>query len=184
MRTTRHERGVALITAMIMLTLVTLVIVTAFRLSDSNAKIVANAQLKDEMQVATNTALDRTISDTGFFTSAYSVPVTIKNYEASANTASAKADIVVTIVPACVKARILANKDATPISENCLWVPGEDQTYLEGQNQGTSQSLCANTLWDIKADAADPFTGKATSESHELVELTTGRTTLPAKCGL
>lgn len=177
------QRGLSLITSLIMLVLITLMILMTYKLTTTNAKIVMNDQIKTELYSANAAALDTTVSDSLFLNGTPST-VTLKLYEAGQGVTSAQKDIPVTITPACVKARVIPNKDAFPISPDCLWDADTGGVYLEGQTSGGNLSLCAKMLWDLRATSTDPYTGAANAETHEGVEITTDRTkTAAAGCG-
>lgn len=178
------QRGISLITSLIMLILITMMVLMTYKLTTSNSKIVINNQIKAELYSANAAALDTTISDSLFLNGTVSA-VTIKLYETGQGETSAQKDISVTITPACVKTRIIPNKDAFVVSPDCIWDADTGGLYVEGQTSGGNLSLCANALWDIRATATDPFTGTAKAETHEGVEVTTDRTaTAVTACGV
>lgn len=178
------QRGLSLITSLIMLVLITMMILMTYKLTTTNAKIVMNDQIKSELYSTNAAALDTTISDSLFLNGVPST-VTVKFYEAGQGVSSAQKNIPVTVTPACVKARVIPNKDAFVISPDCIWDADAGGVYVEGQTSGGNLSLCAKVLWDIKATSADPYTGTATAETHEGVEVTTDRTATAATgCGV
>ena len=178
------QRGLSLITSLIMLILITMMVLMTYKLTTSNAKIVNNNQIKSELYSANAAALDTTISDSIFLNGTTS-SVTIKLYAAGEGVTSAQKDISVTVAPTCIKTRIIPNKDAFVVSTDCIWDADTGGLYVEGQTSGGNLSLCANALWDIKATAIDPYTGSAMAETHEGVEITTDKTALAATaCGV
>ena len=62
-----HQRGATLIVGLIMLVLITLMVTSAFMLSNSNLKAVGNMQFRDEAISAANSAIEEVISS-GFTT--------------------------------------------------------------------------------------------------------------------
>jgi Na+-transporting NADH:ubiquinone oxidoreductase subunit NqrC len=57
-----HQRGATLIVAVIVLMLITMTVVSAFRVSKSNTQAVANTQFRDEALAAANLILEDVIS--------------------------------------------------------------------------------------------------------------------------
>ena len=58
----RAQRGVTLIIGLIMLVLITLMVTTAFMLSNTNLKAVGNMQFRDEAIAAANVATEDVLS--------------------------------------------------------------------------------------------------------------------------
>lgn len=180
------QQGVTLIVGLIMLILITLVTVLSFNVANSHLRVVNNVQIQTELQAAANTAIERTISTTGFAVPAgYTATESISQFESSASgTTAQKTPVSVGIVAACEKARILSNKESSSVSLNCLWDPDSGGTYVDGVTSASSESLCAESLWDVKASATSPQDSNATMEVHEGVGIKTSRTSLPSGCGV
>jgi len=60
----QSERGAALVVSLIMLTLITLMVITALNLGSSNFKAVSNTQFRDEAVAAANVAIEDRLSST------------------------------------------------------------------------------------------------------------------------
>ncbi len=137
----RHsQRGITLFVGMIMLVLITVMVTSAFMLSNSNLRAVGNMQAKDEAVAAANQAVEQYISSpfTDDPTKTDSINVDINRDD--------KVDYVVTIdVPVCLRAAVDTN--ATKSSINL-------------PNMSTVTSW--NTLWEIQATVDNKTTGAKT----------------------
>lgn len=182
-----HQHGISLIISMIMLVLITVVVLMVYGLTTTNAKIIENDQIKTELYSATNSALDKAISDTDFVTATTASPkqYNIDFFEPAQGEASARKTVTVNIEAGCLKGRVLPNAEAAKtVALECVWQPDEGGVYKEGSSPGGSLSLCARVLWDLKATVSDTASG-ASAESHEGVELPTSRTsTMASGCGV
>ena len=58
----RAERGAALVVSLIMLTLITMMLASAFALSTTNSKSVTNTQIRNEAIAAANAAIEQVVS--------------------------------------------------------------------------------------------------------------------------
>jgi Tfp pilus assembly protein PilX len=64
MTTPQKQRGVTLVIGLIMLVLITLMVISAFMLSNTNLKAVGNMQFRDEAIAAANVAIERSLAKT------------------------------------------------------------------------------------------------------------------------
>lgn len=189
MKSCARQRGISLIVGLIMLVLITLVVVTSFNLSNSHLLVVNNAQIQTELESAANAAVERTISSSVFInpngTPYGPTAVAISQFEAgSAGTTAQKTDVSVTISAACVKARILSNKESNTISTDCIWDPDAGGAYVEGKTSSASESLCADSLWNVRAFARAPQDARAEMEVNEGVGTAVARSSVPPNCGV
>lgn len=135
------QQGVTLFVGLILLVLITLMVTTAFTLSNTNLKSVGNMQSRDEAVAAANQAIEQVISSP--FTdspAAEVIDVDINNDGTS--------DYEVNILlPVCVRAAI----DTTAV--------------ISSVTLGTAMSTNSNwnTLWEIQAVVNDTKTGAKTT---------------------
>jgi Tfp pilus assembly protein PilX len=138
--TRNTQRGVTLFVGLIMLVLITLMVTSAFMLSNTNLRSVANMQSRDEAIAAANYAISQVLSSP--FTNnpvAEEINVDINNDN--------QAEYVVSIAaPVCIRAAVDAT--ATVSSETL--------------GPGMSTVNTWNTTWDIVATAQDIKTGTKT----------------------
>lgn len=158
----RRQDGSILVIAVILLMLLTLMTITAFRLDKGNLQIVGNAQQKVQDMAAAQAAIEQTISSAQFAatpTNAVPRPCNgIANTTCTDVNGDGINDVTVVVLPKCVSSQVIPNASLN-LSD------ADDQVCTLGVNQdfatsGTSQSssLCANMLWDIQAAATDATT--------------------------
>lgn len=148
---TRQE-GAVLVVALIMLLLVTLMAVSSFNLSQSNLQIIGNMESRAQAINAANAAIEEAVSSTLFVSNPDNV------FTLSCGAANTKCydvnddgtdDLTVTIdPPACVSVEPIKISDldlANPMERRCVIEGGET-------------SLCANSIWELRAVAVDSLT--------------------------
>ena len=62
----RAQRGISLVTGLIMLILLTLLAISAFQASNVNLRVAGNMQVRQESLAATQTAIERVLSSPAF----------------------------------------------------------------------------------------------------------------------
>lgn len=133
MTSRRGQRGMTLVVGLIMLVLITLVVTSAFTLSNTNLKAVGNMQFRDEAVAAANVAVERLMStDFTLAPTATDWSIDIDN--------DGNVDYIVDIaVPVCVRAMGITNLPATdPDASQCAVGAG-------------APPLCYDTVWDLTA---------------------------------
>lgn len=145
MTTPQKQRGVTLVIGLIMLVLITLMVISAFMLSNTNLKAVGNMQFRDEAIAAANVAIERIVSDD--FTlapAAYDGPqdVDIDND----GTADYTVDVA---IPTCIK------------SVGIKLLPVTDPDYSKCI-AGEGVILCYETMWEIEATVSPTKAAAAT----------------------
>jgi hypothetical protein len=126
------ERGAALVVSLVMLTLITLLVITALNLGASNFRAVSNTQFRDEAIAAANLAIQEVVSS----------PFTLAPAAEDINVdldANGDVDYVVNIAqPACIYAAQATN-------------PPKSSVKLP---PGMTAAATWNTVWDIDATVA------------------------------
>lgn len=185
MNTRNKQEGTVLIIGMIMLVLITLLVVTAFNMSSSHLRVVNNVQVQEEVLSAANAAIERTVSDSLFISAAgYSATQTVSLFEAAASgTTEQKTPVSVSVSSSCEKAKTLSNKDANAVSKDCIWDADSGGVFVAGKSAATNDSLCAETIWDVRAVAQSPLGNGTAVEVHEGVGVSTAKTNVPTGCG-
>lgn len=137
----RAERGAALVVSLILLTLITMMLASAFTLSTTNSKSITNTQIRNEGIAAANAAIEQVVSSP--FTdapTAESINVDINN--------DGVVDYTVNFaVPKCISATTIT-PTALPVSSLSLG--------------GSFASTAANyyqTVWDLDATVTDVASG-------------------------
>jgi Tfp pilus assembly protein PilX len=158
--TYHRQRGVTLVTALIMLVLLTLLALTSFNVGRSNLQIVSNMQQRDEATAAAHEVIEETISNTRFFVTPNNIlanPCGAPNQRCVDTNGDGKDDIKVVLAPTpkCVKAPVIRNSAldlAVPEDAECSM--GSAQNYgVAGAVDGSS--ACADSIWDVTAVATD-----------------------------
>lgn len=165
------QSGFTLFMSMVLLIMVTLVVLSAFNVADSNLKIVANMQYQREADGVAMQSINQTISNTKFFDDPASVSNTPITVDVNSDD---KADYKATITATCARAAnipISSLNSAVPDDVPCFVSSSAQNTgiVISGGGGGTAgRSLCANTEWDIKAAVEDTALGTGvTSEMHQ-----------------
>jgi Tfp pilus assembly protein PilX len=159
--TLHRQRGITLITALIMLVLLTLIALTSFNLGKSNLQVVTNMQQRDEATAAAREVIEETISNTRFFVTPEAILANpcggVANTRCVDTNGDGKTDVKVAIAPKprCVKAPVIKNT-------SLKLEKAEDQVCSMGaaQNFGVAgavdgNSACADSVWEVTAVATD-----------------------------
>ncbi len=136
------QTGISLLVGLVMLAVLTLLVVSAVRMSNSNLKIVGNQQARDEITAAAQQAIEQVMSSASNF-----------------------------YTPVAQTFNIDANNDGTPDYTVQTTAPICLQTVpVEGYSEEFATSAPQDTHWDIAATATDPRTG-ATITIHQGVKV-------------
>jgi Tfp pilus assembly protein PilX len=159
------QRGITLVTTLVMLVLLTLVALTSFNLGKSNLQVVTNLQQRDEATAAAREVLEETISNTRFFVTPDAILANpcdgVANTRCIDTNGDGTTDVKVAIAPRprCVKAPALKNTSLRLERE-------DDQACSMGAAQEfgvagavDGNSACAASLWEVTAEAQDAQSG-------------------------
>lgn len=156
----RRERGITLVTALIMLVLLTLIALTTFNVGKSNLQIVSNMQQRDEATAAAREVLEEVISTTRFSETPDHVlnkPCGEANERCVDTNGDGTDDVRVKLTPRpkCVKAPAIRNTQLDLAKEEDLVCSmGSTQSFgVTGAVDGNS--ACADSVWEINAVATD-----------------------------
>lgn len=156
------QHGATLITALVMLVVLTLLVISAIRSSTTSLRIAGNMQVQEENIAAGQQAIEQVISSN--FTAApapATIPVVI-----SGTTYPAQI-----LTPVCTGSTPLLN--STPnLPSDCLSSGSVQNTgiiYTSGV-ANTQMSWCSAQQWVVQATVSDPRTG-ATATIHQGVSL-------------
>lgn len=176
MRPHKTQHGWILISGIIMLFVMTLIALIAMRYANTTNQIVANVQTRNVTAAAAQTAVDMVINSRNFLDNPTTpVPLAQRNCpDTSANkvcmdtNGDNTVDIEVTITKedttdpnkvGCAFFRSLRNSDlvvSDPADKTCI-VSSTNPMGIEVINPD-DPSLCANSIWDVRADARDLVT--------------------------
>jgi Tfp pilus assembly protein PilX len=131
-----RQRGTALVVSLIMLTLITILVITALNLGSANFRAVTNTQFRDEAIAAANLAIQSRISSTFV-----DLPATTEDNVDIDNDGTT--DYVVQVTPTCISASVAETADPSSAA-----LP-----------PAMSLASTWNTVWDIAAVVTDDTTG-------------------------
>jgi Tfp pilus assembly protein PilX len=159
----RRQQGITLVTALIMLLLLTMLALASVNLGNSNLQVVGNMQRRDQALSAARSVLEETISSAQFTTApnaALSNPCGAPNQRCVDTDGDGKTDIKVTLSPppTCLKVQPIKNTDLDMSNaEDAGCSGGAAQVYgVSGASDGNSD--CDNSVWDVTAVATDAAT--------------------------
>lgn len=160
----RRQRGVTLVTALIMLVLLTLVALTTFNLSKSNLQVVTNMQHRDEAIAAAQEVIEEAISTPRFANSPTDIlatPCGGANQRCVDVNGDGKTDVKVTITPqpTCLMAPVIRQDELNIENEEDLNCSNGGGQAFGQPGAVTGNSSCANSNWEINAVAQDVQTG-------------------------
>ena len=177
-----RQRGATLIIALIMLVMITLLTITAFRLGKGNLQIVSNMQQRSQTMGAAQSAIELVISTPNFASSpANAIPIPavsavpspcsrLPNTTCVDVNGDGVTDVTVAIAPTCVRTQVILNTALNLTNPNDMGCSlGTNQNFgIAGAT--SNSSLCADMLWDIQASASDAVS-KAQSTINQGVTL-------------
>ena len=171
----RAQRGLSLIVALIMLLIMTVTLMMLFKMSNTGTQIVGNMQFRNEALASAEGAIQEVLSTTRMFLSPNTLFLTACNGSFNSRcydiNDDGDDDVQVDVAPPqCVQYTIIPNASlnfAVPNQRICA--VGESQNFgVEGADSGNS--LCTNTLWEVRARAGDIAATGATGASVTVVQ--------------
>lgn len=153
----RSQNGVTLLVTLIMLILITVIVTTAFTLSNSNLKSVGNMQFRNEALAAANLAIEQQLNSAANFTNPVAKSINVGSYNVSVTK------------PVCLYATDVVEEssadphanikmDSAAVTPPTVTTPAVSGSYL-------------NTYWDIAATVNDGMSG-ALVTAHQGVKVT------------
>lgn len=162
-----QQRGVTLIVALVMLVVLTLLVISAIRSSNTNLRIAGNMQMQGEAAAAAQQAIEQILS--GNFTApptAITIQVDINN-DGTPDYAAAVAQ------PSCTGSRAVANSALDMNNANdvpCFSSSTTSNTgmmFVSATSIATGQSWCFDQQWDVAASSTSSAGNGATAEIHQ-----------------
>jgi hypothetical protein len=150
----RNQRGMTLFVAMIILVMITLLVVSAFRVSNTNLKIVGAMQGRQEAVASSQAAIEQVISSKFFTENPSIVDNTPIDIDINADTI---ADFTVDMaLPRCVRtAPVVMGTPPTQLQLECA-----GSSRFPG---ATTPTWCSNTIWELEATTTDRLTAAKTT---------------------
>jgi Tfp pilus assembly protein PilX len=164
MKSLKLQAGATLITALVILVLLALLGLSAFQTSRTDLQSSGNMQARAEALNAAQQAIETTISTQQFVTSptnALPMPCGAANVFCSDYDRDGVAEYTVRLqpAPACVTNRVIKviELDVTSTEDLGCAVGQAQQFGIAGAVSG--DSLCANTVWEVTAEASSATSG-------------------------
>ena len=169
----RTQRGATLIIALIMLVLLTLFAVSSFNTANTNLKVVGNMQQKTEALNAAQEAIETVVSTPQFIANpanAVPTPCGTANTLCTDLNGDSIADFTTTLIgpdyptgphqPTCVTVRVIKNQELNfNVQEDLGCAQGQQAGAAGVAGAMTGDSLCANTVWELRARTVSNNTG-------------------------
>ena len=180
------QRGIVLISAIVMLVMMSLIAISMIRLGTRHTQVVNNEQLRMEGEAAANYALDLMLNDSANTWTAYKGAGKAEqvNIGLSDMSATSSAAIAVTLQElTCKRIRILQNQEFVKAKGGINYVAegdascfGSDPTQLtivdsSASSSSAGESLCASALYEVQARTTDPRLLGANVEVTQGVEV-------------
>ena len=165
MRSIKRQRGTTLIVALVILVMLAMLGLSAFQTSNTDLKGSGNVQARNEAMNAAQQAIETTLSTQQFVaTPANALPTPCggvanlfcADYE---NDGVAEYNVRLQPAPTCVGNKVIKVAELNvALTEDLGCAVGQAQQFgIAGAAAG--DSLCANTTWDITAEAQSTSNG-------------------------
>lgn len=162
-RDRKRQSGMVLLVAMIMLIMMTLMAISTFNLGRNSMQIIGNMQQSQEAANAANAVIQEVMSTTRMFQSPNNIflaPCAGVNTRCFDTNGDGTNDITVTLNPAPTCVQSVEVPDAVldwanPNDQGCI-VQETGEFGVQGAGVG---SLCAQSVWEVRAEAEDAVTG-------------------------
>jgi Tfp pilus assembly protein PilX len=163
------QKGATLVVSLIMLVILTLLVVSAIRSSNSNLRIAGNMQMLSEVSAAAQQAIEQVISSN--FTAA-PVATTVS---VDVNNDGFAVYSVTVPTPTCNSTKALTNADldvTNSLDQACMGSGTPQNTGIINSSgvSGTAQTWCSKQQWDVQANVTDSRSGAKVTQ-HQGVSL-------------
>ena len=167
----RRQRGTTLVIALIMLVLLSLFAVSSLNTANTNLKVVGNMQSRSEALNASQQTIEAVLSTPQFIANpanAVPVPCGAANTTCTDVTGDGVPDFTTTLLgpepsspaqPTCVTVKPIKNADLVLTSTEDLGCSSGQQQQFGVAGAVTGDSLCSNSIWEIKARTTGVTTG-------------------------
>jgi Tfp pilus assembly protein PilV len=166
-----RESGITLITALVMLVVLTMLVIAGINMTNINTKIAYNTQIRSEAQAATQQAIEQVISSAANFNSPLPPPAVVSIDINNDGTADYKVN---TATPSCVASVPIKQSQldaSNPSDIPCFGTSSLQNSGIVGGTASGGNSLCANTTWDVSAGYSDPSGAGLNVVTHQGVNV-------------
>ena len=168
----KRQSGMTLFVAMIILVMITLLVTSAFKVSNTNLKIVSGMQGRQEAIAASQAAIEQTISAPDFTVTpatTASTPITV-----DINNDGVDDYTVTMLLPVCKRtAPVVLSNPPTKVQLDCA-----GSSRFPGS---LTPTWCSNTVWEVGATTTDTLTA-ATTTVRQGVGMTVEITNAKSAC--
>ena len=162
----RHERGATLVIALIFLIVLTLFALSSYNSAMTDLKSVGNSQARTEALNSAQEAIELALSSPQFTidpANALPNPCGAANTFCTDYDANGTAEYVTKLepLPACMSMKVIKVPELNlSDAEDLSCAVGQSQQFgIAGADLAASDSICANTTWQIIAQASSPSSG-------------------------
>ena len=161
----RRQQGATLLVALIILVLLGLLGMSAWQTSSTDLKASGNMQARTEALNAAQETIETVISSNQFVAdpaNAIATPCGAANTFCSDYNGDGVAEYTTTLTPAptCIGVKVLKVAELDLTSQSDLGcVLGQSQQFGVAGAAGGGDSLCANTVWQVTAEAKSATSG-------------------------
>jgi Tfp pilus assembly protein PilX len=154
-RARRTQAGATLLVSMIFLVVLTLIVVSAIKVTNINSKIAGNMQVQKESEAAAQKAIEDVISTD--FTHLATPPSISVDINGSGQAGSNYA-VQMNPSPNCVSVKPIKQSelDASNANDVPCYASGAAQNSGIVGSGGSGDSLCSNSTWEITAKVSAP----------------------------
>lgn len=170
-----RQQGLSLVVALIMLVIMTATTLALFRMSQTGNQIAGNMQFAEEAISSADGAIQEVISTRRMFETPNQIFLTQCNGSFNSRCfdldGDGQDDIEVVVQPPnCVQAYILPTASLNLADPRQLACTRDTPQLFAIEGLSPGDSLCANTIWDVIADAMDFDSSGVTGAQMRVVE--------------
>jgi len=154
-RSPDRQLGMTLLVAMIILVMITLLAVSAFRVSNTNLKIVGSMQGRQEGMAAAQAVIEQVLSSITFTRAPAGVAAAHWGIDINGD-GNEDYDVKATPQPRCVRiSPVVIGATPQPADYPCIGSAVLGKAHLS--------SYCADTIWEVTATTTDKLTAAKTT---------------------
>lgn len=151
----RRQRGMTLLVAMIILVMITLLAVSAYRVSNTNLKVVGAMQGRQEGQAAAQAVIEQVLSSLQFTRAPAAVAAAHWGIDISGD-GNEDYEVILSPQPRCIRvAPVVLGATVQPSDLPCVGSAVLGKAHIS--------SYCADTVWEITANTSDKLTAAKTT---------------------
>lgn len=180
-----RQRGISLVVAIVFLLLMAVLALAGLRGSTTNVQIVGNMQARQEAVNTAQALLETVISTGDFATAPDAVKTNAKTTVDLNGDGTPDVQAVLKATPVCIRARPIPITELSPTNDEdnkCLASASiTNPGIIVSPTPASQNTLCADTEWDLSAEATDATTG-ASATVHQGVTVRTDVVSLDTFC--